>query len=89
MRALIVLFLLAAVPAGAADAPKGVKVVQEPDKIVVRKRTVVDFNDVTVQGELIKPEGSYLLHRNKTRLEPLIHLRDDFNAELQQSADNL
>ena len=54
MRALIALFLLAAVSAGAADAPKGVKVVQEPDKIVVRKRTVVDFN-----------------------------------AELQQSADNL
>ena len=89
MRALIVLFLLATVPAGAADAPRGVKVVQEPDKIVVRKRTVVDFNDVTVQGELIKPEGSYLLHRNKTRFEPLIHLRGDFNAELQQSADNL
>ena len=89
MRALIVLFLLAAVPAGAADAPKGVKVVQEPDKIVVRKRTVVDFNDVTVEGELVKPEGSYLLHRSKTRFDPLIHLRDDFNAELQQSADNL
>ena len=89
MRALIVLSLLAAVPAGAADAPKGVKVVQEPDKIVVRKKTVVDFNDVTVEGELIKPEGSYLLHRNKTHFEPLIHLRDDFNAELQQSADNL
>ena len=89
MRALIVLSLLAAVPAGAADAPKGVKVVQEPDKIVARKKTVVDFNDVTVEGELLKPEGSYLLHRNKTRFEPLIHLRDDFNAELQQSADNL
>jgi hypothetical protein len=89
MRALIVLFLLAAVPAVADDAPKGVKVVQEPDKIVVRKRTVVDFSDVTVEGELIKPEGSYLLHRNETRFEPLIHLRDDFNAELRQSADNL
>jgi len=89
MRALIVLWLLAAASAGAADAPKGVKVVQEPDKIVVRKKTVVDFNDVTVEGELLKPEGSYLLHRNKTRFEPLIHLRDDFNAELQQSADNL
>ena len=90
MRALIVLLLLAAVPAGAADAPKVVKkVVQEPDKIVVRKRTVVDFNDVTVEGELLKPEGSYLLHRNKTRFEPLTDLRNDFNAELQQSADNL
>jgi len=89
MRALIVLALLATVPAAAADAPKGVKVVQEPDKVIVRKRTVVDFNDVTVEGELIKPEGSYLLHRSKTRFKPLIHLRDDFDGELRQSADNL
>ena len=89
MRALIVLSLLAAVPAGAADAPKGVKVVQEPDKIVVRKKTVVDFNDVTVEGELTKPEGSYLLNRNKTRFQSLIRLRDNFNPELQKSADNL
>ena len=59
------------------------------DKVVVRKRTVVDFDDVTVQGELVKPEGSYLLHRNKTRFEPLIQLRENFDRELRQSADNL
>jgi len=89
MRALTVLALLLAVPAAAAEPPKSVKVVQEPDKVIVRKRTVVDFNDVTVEGELIKPEGSYLLHRNQTRFKPLIQLRDDFDRELRQSADNL
>jgi len=86
----LALALTLGVPAFAAEAPpKGVKVVQEPDKIVVRKRTVVDFGDVTVQGELLKPEGSYLLHRNKTRFEPLVQLRQDFDAELVRSADNL
>ena len=89
IRTLVVLGLLAAAAATAAEAPKGVKVVQEPDKVIVRKRTVVDFADVTVEGELVKPEGSYLLHRNKTRFEPLIQLRDDFDRELRQSADNL
>jgi len=89
IRTLVVLCLLAAAAATAAEAPKGVKVVQEPDKVIVRKRTVVDFADVTVEGELVKPEGSYLLHRNKTRFEPLIQLRDDFDRELGQSADNL
>ena len=85
---LIRTFLLAtlfAVPAFAQDK----KVVQEPDKVVVRKRTVIDFNDVTVEGELTKPEGSYLLNRNKTRFQSLIRLRDNFNPELQKSADNL
>jgi hypothetical protein len=64
-------------------------VVQEPDKVVVRKRTVIDFNDVTVEGELTRPEGSYVLDRTRTHFNSLIRLRDDFNPELQKSADNL
>ena len=93
------LFALASLPAraanrGSATAEKaeqspGPKVIQEADKVVVRKRTVIDFNDVTVEGELTKPEGSYLLNRNKTRFQSLVKLRDNFNPELQKSADNL
>jgi hypothetical protein len=90
MRKLLLLALLSA-PAFAADPPAkaGAKVIQEEDKVVVRKRTVIDFNDVTVEGELTKPEGSYLLNRDKTRFQSLIRLRDNFNPELQKSADNL
>lgn len=83
----IVLATLFAVPAFAGD--KGAKVVQGADKVVIRKRTVIDFNDVTVEGELTRPEGSYLMNRNKTRFQSLIRLRDNFNPELQKSADNL
>jgi hypothetical protein len=81
--------LLTALLAAAAEPPPAPKVVQEPDKVIVRKRTVIDFSDVTVEGELTKPEGSYLLNRNKTRFQSLIRLRDNFNPELQKSADNL
>src|SRR5438094_9764209 len=83
-----VLIVLLALPALADEKP-GVKVVQEADRIVVRKRTVIDFNDVTVEGELTKPEGSYVLNRNRTRFRSLVRLRDNFNPELQKSADNL
>ncbi len=86
--ALALLTALAALAAD-AEAPKGVRVVREPDKVVVRKRTVVDFNDVAVQGELTKPEGGYVLNRHKTKFKSLIKLRDDFDAELRKSADNL
>jgi len=75
--------------AAAAEEERGVKVIQEADKVVVRKRTVIDFNDVTVEGELTRPEGSYVLDRNRTRFPSLIRLRDNFNPELQKSADNL
>ena len=83
-----VLIVLLALPALAEEKPRA-KVVQEADRIVVRKRTVIDFNDVTVEGELTKPEGSYVLNRNRTRFRSLVRLRDNFNPELQKSADNL
>jgi hypothetical protein len=85
----MILAALFALPALAEEKAQGPKVVQEADKVVIRKRTVIDFNDVTVEGELTKPEGSYLMNRNKTRFQSLIRLRDNFNPELQKSADNL
>jgi hypothetical protein len=87
LKALLIASLLPL--AALAEEKSGPKVIQEADKVVVRKRTVIDFNDVTVEGELTKPEGSYLLNRNKTRFQSLIRLRDNFNPELQKSADNL
>ncbi len=72
---------------GAAFAES--KVVQEPDKTVFRKKTVIDFTDVALEGELSKPEGSYVLDRNKTRFRSLVKVRDNFVPELQKSVDNL
>ncbi|HTO99102.1 MAG TPA: hypothetical protein VMK66_18755 [Myxococcales bacterium] len=84
----VLLLGLLALPALAQEKPS-VKVIHEADKVVVRKRTVIDFNDVTVEGELTRPEGSYVLDRTRTHFNSLIRLRDDFNPELQKSADNL
>ena len=66
-----------------------VKTVQEADRVVVRKKTVVDFTDVTVDGELTRPEGSYVLNKKRTRFNTLIKVRDNFVPELQKSVDNL
>jgi len=73
----------------AAETKPGVRIIQEADKVIVRKKTVIDFNDVTVEGELTKPEGSFLSARSRTRFRSLVRLRDNFNPELQKSADNL
>ncbi len=74
------------VPALAQDDDK---VVHEADKTVYKKKTVIDFNDVTLEGDLTKPEGSYILNRRATKFGSLIKLRDNFNPELQKSVDNL
>ena len=66
-----------------------VRTIQEEDRVVVRKKAVVDFTDVTVDGELTRPEGSYVLNKKRTRFKSLIKDRDNFVPELQKSVDNL
>jgi hypothetical protein len=87
LTSVVVVALLGASPALAQDGD--VKIIQEADKTIYRKKTVIDFTDVTVEGELTKPEGSYLLNRKKTDFQSLIKVRDNFNPELQKSVDNL
>ncbi|OJH38820.1 hypothetical protein [Cystobacter ferrugineus] len=78
-----------AAPVLAQESQTQVKVIQEEDKVVVRKKTTIDFTDMAVEGELTKPEGSYVLNRKKTDFQSLIRVRDNFNPELQKSVDNL
>jgi hypothetical protein len=80
---------LAAATVGSTVALAQDNVIHEADKTVFKKKTVIDFNDVTLEGDLTKPEGSYILNRRKTRFGSLIKLRDNFNDELRRSSDNL
>jgi hypothetical protein len=82
-------FLLALVALAAGPALAEDKVIREADKTVYRKKTVIDFTDVAVEGELTKPEGSYSVSKKKTTFKTLIKVRDNFNPELQKSVDNL
>jgi hypothetical protein len=93
MRRLAAAVAVVALWAGPAFAEESqqtqVKVIQEEDRVVVRKKTNIDFTDMAVEGELTKPEGSYVLNRKKTDFQSLIRVRDNFNPELQKSVDNL
>ena len=60
---------------------------QESDKVVYKKKTVIDFSDVTIDGELVKPEGSYIVNRKKTKFRNLIQVRGDFHDKLIKSVD--
>ncbi|MDP2344510.1 MAG: hypothetical protein Q8O67_26390 [Deltaproteobacteria bacterium] len=85
MRRLLVLALFASLslPAFAQDASV------EADKTVYTKKTVIDFSDVNIEGELTKPEGSYIKNRKKTRFRNLIELRGNFRPELSRSVSKL
>ena len=85
LRRLLVLAVATALaaPAFAQDATV------EADKTVYSKKTVIDFSDVNIEGELTKPEGSYIKNRKKTRFRNLIELRGNFRPELSRSVSKL
>lgn len=73
----------------AAGARAEDRVVREADRTIVRKETRVDFADQTVEGNIVRPEGNYILDRNRSRFESLVHLRTSFERELRASTDGL
>ncbi len=83
------LALAAAIFALALPAAAQTTYVEEGDKTVYNKKTVIDFSDVNIEGELTKPEGSYVKNRKKTRFRNLIEMRGDFRPELARSVHKL
>jgi hypothetical protein len=58
-------------------------------KIIYKERTEIDFEDVDVTGELIKPAGALIINRKKATFPPLIKLREDWNDELKRTIDKV
>jgi hypothetical protein len=73
----------------AATAHAEERVVRESDRTVVRKETRIDFADQTLEGNIVRPEGNYILERNRSRFESLVRLRPNFERELRASTDGL
>lgn len=61
---------------------------EEPN-VVYQSRTEIDFEGVSVDGELVKPQGAFLLDRKRASFNPLIKLRLDFDDEMSQSVDEV
>ena len=57
--------------------------------IKYKERTEIDFEDVDVTGELVKPAGALIINRKKASFPPLIRLREDFNDEMKRSIDKV
>jgi len=56
---------------------------------VYAKKTVYDFEEDIVEGQLVKPEGDYLDSRQKRKQSSLIKVRTDFVPEMLKSAEDL
>jgi hypothetical protein len=59
------------------------------EEVVYKKTTIIDFSDITITGELTKPEGSYMMNKKKANFNLLIRVRDNFLPEMIKTVDNL
>jgi hypothetical protein len=73
---------LAQAPAPAAD--RG-----DAPQVTYKKKTVYDFDDDLVEGELQRPDGEYIDTRRKAKHSTLIKIRENFIPEMLKSAEDI
>lgn len=59
-----------------------------PD-VKYKKKTVYDFDDDLVEGELQRPDGEYIDTRRKAKHSSLIKIRENFIPEMLKSAEDI
>lgn len=59
------------------------------DEVRYERETQIDFEDLEIEGQLVKPQGALLLDRKRASFNPLIKLRTDFNPEISTSVNEV
>jgi hypothetical protein len=57
--------------------------------VAYQRKTVINFEDDTIEGDLKTPDGDYLSVRKRMRHKSLIRIRTDFRREVLSSVANL
>ncbi len=84
LKRIIVILAVALPLAGAAQDKK-----QPEPKVEYEKKTVINFEDDTIQGDLTRPDGEYVEARKKVSHSNLIKIREDWRDKVQQAAGDL
>jgi len=80
------LFLLAAILGPLAASGQEKK--PEP-RIEYEKKTVINFDDDTIQGDLTRPDGEYVEARKRVTHSNLIKIREDWRDKVKQAAGEM
>jgi hypothetical protein len=82
----IFLFLLAATLPGAVAAQDKAA---PPGDVQYQKKTVINFEDDTIQGDLTRPDGEYVEARKRVNHSNLIKIREEWRDKVLQTAGDL
>lgn len=73
----------AAPAAGGAAAPAGAA----GSGVQYKQKTVYDFDDDTVEGDLVRPDGEFVDSRRGAKHSSLIKIRENFIPEMLKSVE--
>jgi hypothetical protein len=59
------------------------------DSVIYKKKTVYNFEDDTITGDLTRPDQEFLTGRKLAHHKSLIRIREDFKDKVLQSAKDL
>ena len=80
--ALLALSPIASAQKAPAKAPAG-------SDVQYKSKTVYDFDDDVVEGDLVRPEGELVGGKTNTKHSSLIKIRDTFVPEMLKSAEDI
>lgn len=92
MKSLIVISLAVAPFSALAQEEEGSSdgnAVEGEAGIIYRKKTVVSFDDDTIDGDLTRPDGAYVESRKRVRHSNLIRIREDFREKILESVSSI
>ena len=55
------------------------------ERVVYKQKTEIDFEDLEIEGVLLKPQSALVLERKKANFNPLIKLRTDWSDSIERS----
>jgi len=86
---LVVLLTLAGAAASRAADPGPAQQGGAQPRIEYEKKTVINFEDDTIEGDLKRPDGEYVEARKKVDHSNLIKIRDNWREKVMQSSGDL
>jgi hypothetical protein len=57
--------------------------------VTYKSKTVYDFDDDVVEGDLVRPDGEFVDSRKAAKHSSLIKIRPDFIPEMLKSAEDI
>ena len=71
------------------SAQKGPAPAGGADSVQYKQKTVYDFDDDLVEGDLVRPDGEFVDTRRAAKHSSLIKIRPDFIPEMLKSAEDI